>query len=86
LQNGSLGSPIFYYIFDLLVLSGRDVMNLPLNARRDLLEREFCRVYPTPNRCSPELNAKLSDLIQSVKVQGLERLVAKGRDSRAVAR
>src|SRR4029453_15907694 len=35
-----------------------------------------------PNRKPPELEARLPALIQSVKVQGLEGLVAKRRDSR----
>jgi bifunctional non-homologous end joining protein LigD len=37
---------------------------------------------PEPIRYSPELKASLKDLIQSVKAQGLEGLVAKSRDSK----
>jgi len=43
LQNyGSSKSPIlYYYVFDVLVLAGRDVMGMPLRARRDLLDRHI---------------------------------------------
>jgi len=43
-----------------------------------------CHVFPKmsdPIRYSPVLEASLKDLIQSVKAQGLEGLVAKRRDS-----
>src|SRR5258708_11754457 len=57
-------------------------MGEPLVTRRKLLEKH---VFPTmlePIRYSPVLEASLKDLIQSVKSQGLEGLVAKRRDSR----
>ncbi|PYV36471.1 MAG: hypothetical protein DMG09_17205 [Acidobacteria bacterium] len=39
LQNyGSEGAPLHSYIFDLLILEGRDVMGEPLVNRRELLE------------------------------------------------
>jgi bifunctional non-homologous end joining protein LigD len=39
LQNhGSAKSPVFYYVFDLMVLAGKDVMGETLDARRRLLE------------------------------------------------
>jgi bifunctional non-homologous end joining protein LigD len=41
LQNfGSATAPAFYYVFDVLVLAGRDVMTEPLSIRRELLERD----------------------------------------------
>ena len=41
LQNyGASKAPILYYIFDLMVLSGNDVMGESLESRRALLERE----------------------------------------------
>src|SRR3989449_1088754 len=40
LQNyGSAGAPLHFFIFDLLVLSGRDVMGEPLTRRRELIEK-----------------------------------------------
>jgi bifunctional non-homologous end joining protein LigD len=65
-----------------LILSGRDVMNEPLSFRRELLQREIIPKLKGPVRESATLDASLPDLIQAVKVQGLEDLVAKRRDSR----
>ena len=83
LQNyGSSKAPILYYVFDVLVLAGRDVMGMPLSARRDMLERRILPKLGEPIRYSPELKASLADLVASVRAQGLEGLVAKRRDSR----
>src|SRR5262245_49078076 len=79
---GSFKAPILYYVFDVLVLAGRDVMGLPLSARRDLLDRHILSKLGEPIRESPELQASLSDLVASVRAQGLEGLIAKRRDSR----
>jgi bifunctional non-homologous end joining protein LigD len=41
LQNyGSSKAPVVYFVFDLMMLAGRAVMNRPLTARRELLERK----------------------------------------------
>ena len=83
LQNyGSSEAPVFYYVFDVLVLNGRDVMGEPLIARRKLIEKYILPKLGDRIRYSPELPASLADLIHSVKAQGLEGLVAKRRDSR----
>jgi DNA ligase D-like protein (predicted ligase) len=82
LQNrGSSGAPVIYYLFDVLILAGRDVMREPLSVRRDLLERSLLPGLAEPLRVSPVLKAALPDLIASVRAQGLEGLVAKRRDS-----
>jgi DNA ligase D-like protein (predicted ligase) len=83
LQNyGSAIAPLHFFVFDLLRLNGRDVMDEPLAKRRELLEKRILPKLPEPVRYSPELKASLKDLIQSVKAQGLEGLVAKRRDSK----
>jgi ATP-dependent DNA ligase len=83
LQNhGSSGAPLHFFIFDLLVLKGRDVMGKSLTERRELLEMHIFPKMEEPIRYSPVLEAGLKDLIQSVKAQGLEGLVAKRRDSK----
>ena len=83
LQNyGSAGAPLHFFVFDLLVLNGKDVMGEPLLKRRELLEKRVLSKLSEPVRHSPELKAALKDLIQSVKAQGLEGLVAKQRDSK----
>src|SRR4051794_30632916 len=57
-------------------------MDQPLEARRKLLRQRVLSKLADPIRESPELEASLPDLIQSVKAQGLEGLVTKRRDSR----
>ena len=83
LQNyGSTEAPLVYFVFDLLILKGRNVMTKPLSERRALLESEVLAKLAEPIRYSPELKANLPDLIASVKSAGLEGLVAKRRNSR----
>jgi DNA ligase D-like protein (predicted ligase) len=80
LQNyGSSRAAVFYYVFDILVLASRDVMGEPLASRRVLLEKRILPKLHDPVRYSVELKASLPDLIDSVKTQGLEGLVAKKR-------
>ena len=83
LQNeGSGGSAIVYYVFDVLMLSGRDLMSEPLVRRRKLLNEKILPRRDDPIRESPVLEAPLPDLITAVRAEGLEGLVAKRLDSR----
>lgn len=83
LQNyGSAGIPLHFFIFDLLILQGRDVMAESLMKRRELIEKHVLPKLADPIRYSPILEASVSDLIRSVKEHGLEGLVAKRRDSK----
>jgi len=83
LQNhGSNKIPILYYVFDVMVLEGLNVMREPLFRRRELLEHKILPNLVEPIKYSAGLDSDLPDLIQSVKKLGLEGLVAKGRDSR----
>jgi ATP-dependent DNA ligase len=83
LQNfGSGQAPLHFYIFDLMVLAGKDVMGETLETRRGLLETKVLPKLAEPIRYSPKLEASLMDLIASVKAQGLEGLVAKRADSK----
>jgi DNA ligase D-like protein (predicted ligase) len=81
LQSGATTS-LIYYAFDVMIVAGRDVMNDPLIARRNLLQEDVLARLGEPIRESPELEASLPDLIASVKAHGLEGLVAKRRESR----
>jgi bifunctional non-homologous end joining protein LigD len=80
LQNGV--TDVHFYVFDVLILSGQDVTGEPLVKRRDLLENHVLPKLPEPVRCSPVLEASLSDLIQSIRAQGPEGVVAKRANSR----
>jgi DNA ligase D-like protein (predicted ligase) len=83
LQNyGSSGAPLHFFIFDVLILKGKDVMGEPLAKRRELIEEHVLPKLADPIRYSPVLEGTTKELIHSVKTQGLEGLVAKRRDSR----
>jgi len=82
LQNyGSALAPVVYYIFDVMVFAGRDVMREPLEKRRELLEKKVLPKLAEPIRYAASPDAALPVLVQSVKAQGLEGLVAKRRNS-----
>jgi bifunctional non-homologous end joining protein LigD len=73
---------VLYFVFDVMVLAGRDVMREPLEMRRHLLEKKILPALGEPVRYAAPLDASLPVLIESVKAQGLEGLVAKRLDSR----
>jgi bifunctional non-homologous end joining protein LigD len=82
LQNyGSADAPLIYYVFDVLVVNGRNVTSEPLALRRELLRHEVLTYLGAPIREAPVLNASLRDLMAAVRAQGLEGLVAKRLDS-----
>lgn len=83
LQNhGSARTPILFYVFDVMVLSGRDVMGQTLERRRELLMKKVLPTLEEPIRYVAPLEASLPVLVRSVKAQQLEGLIAKRRDSR----
>ena len=83
LQNyGSSTAPVLYFVFDVMVLAGREVMHEPLAARRELLEKQILPKLGEPVRYAAPLDATLPVLMASAKAQGLEGLVAKRLDSR----
>jgi DNA ligase D-like protein (predicted ligase) len=83
LQNfGSAPAPVVFYVFDLMMLAGKDVRGETLEKRRKLLATKVLPKLTEPVRYAAALDANLPVLIESVKAQGLEGLVAKRRDSR----
>jgi len=83
LQNYASGrTPILYYVFDVMMLSGEELVSESLMSRREVLQSHVLSKLGEPIRESPTFDASLADLIQSVKGQGLEGLVAKRLDSR----
>lgn len=76
---GALQAPILFYVFDVMVLAGKDVRSETLAERRTLLGKLKLR---DPVRESAVLDASLSDIVASVKAHGLEGPVGKRRDSR----
>jgi DNA ligase D-like protein (predicted ligase) len=83
LQNyGSSPGDVLYFVFDVLILAGRDVMKEPLTVRRSLLEAKVLPRLVEPVRFAGPIDERLPVLIASVKANGLEGLVAKRVDSR----
>jgi len=83
LQNSATGkAELVYYVYDVMVLAGKDVMAEPLDKRRAMLEKKVLPKLTEPVRYSQNLHARLEDLIASVKAAGLEGLVAKRVSSR----
>ena len=82
LQNhGSAGAPLVYYVFDVLIFNGRNVMSEPLVRRREILRQDILARLGEAIRESPVLDASLGDLMTAVRAQGLEGLVAKRLES-----
>lgn len=77
LQNYGPNVAVHYYVFDIMVLAGQDVMNEPLKRRRELLRSEVLPRLKEPVRPCLELNASLSDVVTAIRAQGLEGVVAK---------
>ena len=50
---------LIYYVFDVMVLAGKDVMNEPLTVRRELLRDRVLTKLGEPIRESPGLEASL---------------------------
>jgi len=83
LQNyGSAATPLAYFVFDVLVLAGRDITREPLSVRQALLQEKVLPHLSDPVRYLAPLDGTLPTLVHSVKTHGLEGLVAKRRDSR----
>jgi len=82
MQNHTSATTVIYFVFDVMVLSGRDVKDDPLTARARLLEQRIVPKLAEPVRHVGAIDASLRDLVHSVREQGLEGLVAKRRTSR----
>jgi bifunctional non-homologous end joining protein LigD len=80
LQNyGNSSGPLLFFIFDLLMLSGRDLKEESLETRRALLEKKVISKLSDPIRLSPALEGSMKALIASVKQNRLEGLVQSGK-------
>jgi bifunctional non-homologous end joining protein LigD len=81
LQNSrSSRQPIIYYVFDILNYGGRSLKTLPLNKRREILER-VAESFVDPVRLSAAVQANAAEFLTQVRRLGLEGVVAKRLDS-----
>lgn len=80
LQNFRSGaSNIHYFIFDILVLDGRDLTRLSLAARRKLLKS--LNLSSERLRISEQFESSANDMLAAVRQQGLEGVIGKRKDS-----
>src|SRR5206468_5754072 len=80
LEHSRLSAELQFYVFDILVHRGRNVLRLPLGMRRELLAESLAKVeYPVLH--SMPFDAKPADLIHAAKELELEGIIAKRKDS-----
>jgi DNA ligase D-like protein (predicted ligase) len=72
-------SRIRYFVFDLLILSGRDLTNLPLSERRKLLAT--IKIRSSWIKLSEQFDISANQILATVREQGLEGVVAKRNSS-----
>lgn len=73
-------SPLYYYVFDLLQLAGKDLTALPLTIRKETL-RQLCGAAGDPIRYSGELGDDAGALLDEVRRRGLEGIIGKRANS-----
>jgi DNA ligase D-like protein (predicted ligase) len=80
-QFRSKASRIHYFIFDLLILEGRDLTILPLEKRRELLKA--LPDFRSPRiRFSEQFETSARDILSVVREQSLEGVIGKRMESR----
>jgi bifunctional non-homologous end joining protein LigD len=73
-------SPVYFYAFDLLQLDGKSLLSLPVEARKDVLEK-LCAGAADPIRYSDAIGGDAQRLLEEVKRRGLEGIIGKQRNS-----
>lgn len=73
-------APIYYYVFDLLQASGKSLIGLPVERRKELLS-SLCQGAPDSIRFSAEIGGDPVALLREVKRLGLEGVIGKLRGS-----
>src|SRR5207248_6084130 len=73
-------SPVYFYAFDLLQLNGKSLVSLPLEARKNVLEK-LSGDADDPIRYSGAIGSDAEPLLDEVKRRGLEGLIGKQRNS-----
>ncbi len=70
---------IYYYVFDILWLNGKDLMQIPLSERRNILKQ----MIPENNiiRLSENFEVSGIEFFETAKKMGLEGIIAKKSDS-----
>ena len=74
-------SRIHYFVFDLLVYNNRDLTQLPLIERRQIM-KSVLKLESPRIRITDYFEASAEDMLSAARGQGLEGVIAKRRDSR----
>lgn len=79
-EMGDQPPPICFYVFDLMQLNGKSLLQLPLTVRKEVLAK-VCDGVSDPIRYSGEIGREAKPLLPEIKRRGLEGLIGKLRDS-----
>jgi bifunctional non-homologous end joining protein LigD len=74
-------APLRFYVFDLLQLNGKSLLELPVEQRKQVLAT-VCENVADPIRYSDEISGDVKSLLAEVKKRGLEGLIGKQRGSK----
>jgi bifunctional non-homologous end joining protein LigD len=74
-------SPVYFYAFDLLQLEGKSLVSLPLEARKNVLEKLCARAVDPRIRYSGAIGGDAKQLLKEVQRRGLEGIIGKLRNS-----
>jgi bifunctional non-homologous end joining protein LigD len=74
-------SPVYFYAFDLLQLDGKSLVSLPLEARKNLLEKLCANAGDPRIRYSGAIDGDANQLLSEVRRHGLEGIIGKLRNS-----
>ena len=70
-------SPVYFYAFDLLQLDGKSLVLLPLEARKNVLEKLCANAGDPRIRYSGAIGGDANQLLSEVKRHGLEGIIGK---------
>jgi bifunctional non-homologous end joining protein LigD len=70
-------SPVYFYAFDLLQLEGKSVISLPLQARKNILQKLCAGEDDLRIRYSGAIGGDASQLLKEVQRRGLEGIIGK---------
>jgi bifunctional non-homologous end joining protein LigD len=73
-------TPVYFYAFDLLQLDGKSLISLPLETRKNILEK-LCAGAGNTFRYSGAIGGDAQRLLEEVKRRGLEGIIGKLRNS-----
>jgi bifunctional non-homologous end joining protein LigD len=74
-------APLRFYVFDLLQLNGKALLELPVEQRKQVLAK-LCENVGDPIRYSGEISGDVKTLLNEVQRRGLEGLIGKQRSSK----